>query len=67
MCRGHAEPGHVPPRLLRAEVLPGKLTRLEVLVPYMEPQSKDEELAQAGQAEVEAERLLVSIEKSHVG
>jgi len=45
----------------------GCLARLEVLVPYVEPQSEDEELAQAGQAEVKAERLPVSIEKSHVG
>lgn len=57
----------MPLRLLRAEVLPGKLARREVSVPYVEPQSKDEELAQAGQAEVEAERLPISIVKSHVG
>lgn len=36
-------------------------------MPYVEPQSKDEELAQAGQAEVEAEWLPISIMKSHVG
>lgn len=33
----------------------------------MKPQSEDEELTQAGQAEVEAERLPISIKKSHVG
>lgn len=36
-------------------------------MPYVEPQSEGEELAQAGQAEVQAERLRISIEKSHIG
>lgn len=58
--------GYVPPRLLRAEGLPGQLARLEVWEPYLEPQGKDEELAQTGQDEVEAEWLPVT-EESHVG
>lgn len=65
--RGCPGPGHVPSQLLRAEVLPGKLASPEVLMPYVEPQGEVEELAQADQAEVEAEQLPVSVKKSHVG
>lgn len=65
--RGCTGPSHVPSQLLRAEVLPGKLARLEELMPYVEPQGEAEELAQADQAKVEAEQLPISVEKSHVG
>lgn len=58
--------GCVPPWLLRAEGLPGQLARLEVWEPYLEPQDKDEELAQTGQDEVEAKWLPIT-EESHVG
>lgn len=65
--RGHPGRGRVSPRLLRAELLPGKTAGLEASVPYLEPQSQDEELAEADEAEVEAEWLPISITKSHVG
>lgn len=58
--------GYVLPRPLRAEGLPGQLARLEVWEPYLEPQGKDEELAQTGQDEVEAKCLPIT-EESHVG
>lgn len=58
--------GCVTPWLLRAEGLPGQLARMEVWEPYLEPQDKDEELAQTGQDEVEAKWLPIT-EESHVG
>lgn len=58
--------GYVPPWLLRAEGLPGQPVRLELWKSYLEPQGKDEELAQTGQDEVEAKWLPIT-EESHVG
>lgn len=56
----------MPPRPLRAEGFPGQPARLEVWEPYLEAQGKDEELAQTGQDEVEAEFLSIT-EESHAG